>query len=159
MAEQPLEAYPFVGFHFMVEFHDVDSGDQLTIHKASFQEASGLSAQIGSEEVKEGGENTFAHRLPQPTKYGNLVLKRGLFEDDDLVEWVKDAIENFTFTRKNVFVKLLNSDHQPLQTWNFTHAYPVKWSMSGFNSTQNAVVVESIELAYQKFTVSQPKKT
>jgi phage tail-like protein len=41
-----------------------------------------------------------------------------------------------------------------LQTWNFTYAYPVKWSLSGFNATANSVVVESIELAYKKFTVT-----
>jgi phage tail-like protein len=158
MADQ-LETYPFVGFHFKVEFHDVETRTDLTIHKASFQEVSGLSAQIGSEEVKEGGENTYAHRLPQPTKYGNLVLKRGMLEDDALVEWIRDAIENFSFSTKLVFVKLLNEKGLPVQSWTLTQCYPVKWSLSGFNATQSALVVESIELAYKKFTITKKDKT
>ncbi len=156
MAEQEHASdgtYPFVGFHFQVEFHDSVNNDAVKISKAGFQEASGLSAQIGTEEVKEGGENTYAHRLPNPTKFGNLVLKRGLMEDDDLIKWIRDAVESFEFKPKDIYVKLLNEEHEPLQTWNFHYAYPVKWSVSGFNSTQNAVVVESVELAYKYFKV------
>lgn len=151
---------PFVGFHFKVEFHDSGSSkESMTTHRASFQEVSGLTSQINIEEVKEGGENTYSHRLPMPAKFGNLVLKRGMLYDDDLVKWVRSSIDTFQFTTKNVFVKLLNPLHQPVQTWNFEAAYPVKWSVSGFNSTANAVVVESIELAYKKFTVVENEFT
>lgn len=155
MAEQDEGAnlYPHVGFHFKVEFHKMEGKEQLQLHQASFQEVSGLTAQLNIEEVKEGGENSYSHRLPAPAKFGNLVLKRGLMDDDDLVTWIRNAIDNFEFEPLHVFVKLLNSKTEPLQTWQFEAAFPIKWAVSGFNSTQNAVVVESVELAYKKFKV------
>ena len=46
---------------------------------------------------------------------------------------------------------LLNEEHEPLATWNFLRAYPVKWSLSDFKAQENALAVESLELAYSRF--------
>jgi phage tail-like protein len=43
-------------------------------------------------------------------------------------------------------------DPVPLVTWNFFKAYPVKWANSDLKSTDNAVLVETLELAYQYYT-------
>ena len=72
-----MAGYPPVGFHFRVEFGLDGAGDQ----DSRFQEVGGLSAELGTEELQEGGENRFVHRLPTLPKYGNLVLKRGLLTD------------------------------------------------------------------------------
>jgi phage tail-like protein len=116
-----------------------------------FQEVSGLSAEMNIEEVQEGGENRFTHRLPARAKYSNLVLKRGMLTDSGLIKWFTDAIENFEFTPATVMVKLLDQDHQPIATWNFQQAWPVKWIISDLKAMENAIVVETIELAYQYF--------
>jgi phage tail-like protein len=55
-----------------------------------------------------------------------------------------------------VSVKLLNEEHQPLLAWNVVKAYPTKWAVSDFNASNNAVVVETLQLTYQSFTVIQP---
>ena len=141
--------YPPVGFHFKVEFGFLpqESDD------ARFQEVGGLASELGIEEVAEGGENRFSHRLPARAKYGNLVLKRGLLVDSQLIDWCKDAIENFSFEPATVNVTLLNEKHEPLgDTYSFQRAWPVKWSVSDFKATDNSVVVETLELAYSYFT-------
>ena len=69
-----------------------------------------------------------------------------------LIGWFRDAVESFKFDPKDVVVTLLNPSHEPLESWNFVKAYPVKWSISGFNAQGNELVVETIELAYQYFT-------
>ena len=141
--------YPPVGFHFKVEFGFLpqESND------ARFQEVGGLASELGIEEVAEGGENRFSHRLPARAKYGNLVLKRGLLVDSQLIDWCKDAIENFSFEPATVNVTLLNEKHEPLgDTYSFQRAWPVKWSVSDFKATDNSVVVETLELAYSYFT-------
>jgi phage tail-like protein len=57
--------YPPVGFHFLVRFEGL-----LTrfpgIPDIGFQEVSGINAEFGVEEYREGGENRYAHRLPNP---------------------------------------------------------------------------------------------
>ena len=148
--------YPPVGFHFRVEFGFLasDSND------ARFQEVSGLSAEVSTEEVTEGGENRFTHRLPTRAKYANLVLKRGLLTDSKLVKWITNAVENIEANPgtpeeepTTVNVTLLNEDHQPLaDTYSFVNAWPIKWSVSDFKAMDNSIVIETLELSYQYFT-------
>ena len=73
-AERPLRSdsiyVPPPVFAFRV---DIDGAESDT----SFQEVSGLEVQFETEDVVEGGQNRFVHRLPTRTKYSNLLLKRG----------------------------------------------------------------------------------
>lgn len=138
------EYYPPLGFHFKVEFSDFPGEYQ-------FQSVSGLSVDVDTENFAEGGENRFEHKLPVRTKYPNLVLKRGLVVDSDLIKWCRDAVENFSFKPTNLVVKLLNEKHEPLLSWNVVHAWPVKLSMTDFNAEENKIAIETIELSYNYF--------
>jgi phage tail-like protein len=139
--------YPPVGFHFTVEFAGLDSQGA----DAQFQSVSGLSVTMETEEIAEGGENRFKHKFPVKTKYPNLVLKRGLVLNSDLIQWCRDAMENFEFELKDLTIKLLNEEHEPLQTWNIVHAFPVKWAVDDFNAQESKLVLETLELSYQYF--------
>ncbi len=141
--------YPPVGFHFLVEFEGL--GSQEKDHQ--FQSVSGLSVDIETEEIAEGGENRFKHKLPVKTKYPNLTLKRGILIDSKVIEWCQNAFENFSFKPVNLTIKLLNDKHQPLISWNVVHAYPVKWSVEDFNAQESKLVIESVELTYNYFTL------
>ncbi len=135
-----------VGFHFKVEFgRGEGDNDQL------FQEVVGLSSEVSTEEFREGGLNEYSHRLPTGAKYGNLVLKRGMFNSSGLTKWCRKAIENFDFEPTTVTVTLLNTEHEPLASWDFQRAYPVKWNISDFKAMDNSLVIESLELTYSFF--------
>ena len=140
--------YPPVGFHFKGEF----TLDGVQETDTRFQEVSGLTAELGIEEITEGGENRFLHRLPTRAKYSNLVLKRGMLHDSKLIQWFQDAVESFTFEPVDVLVTLLNENNEPLAGWSFVNAWPVKWTTSDFKAQEGAIVVETIELAYNYFT-------
>jgi phage tail-like protein len=146
MIRMPVD-YPPVSFHFRVEF----KLDGVQEPDARFQEVSGLSAELGTEEILEGGENRFSHRLPTRAKYPNLVLKRGLLKDSRLIAWFRDALEEFSFAPVEVVVTLLNEEHEPLVGWSVVNARPAKWSVSDFKAQDGAVAVESIELCYDYF--------
>lgn len=141
--------YPPVGFHFLVEFEGLGSKEQ----DHQFQSVSGLSVDIETEEIAEGGENRFKHKLPVKTKYPNLTLKRGILIDSVVIDWCRNAIENFSFKPVNLTVKLLNEEHQPLVSWNVVHAYPVKWAVEDFNAEESKLVIENVELTYNYFTL------
>lgn len=144
-----------VGFHFKVEF----SGIETKKNDHRFQSVSGLSIDLETEEVAEGGENRFKHKIPVRTKFPNLVLKRGMLLDSGVIKWCKKALENFEFKPIDITVSLLvkdgggnsQSDAVPLQTWNIAHAYPVKWNVSDFNAEDNKLVIETLELSYNHF--------
>jgi len=136
--------YPPVGFHFLVEFANQQNEYQ-------FQSVSGLSVDLETEEIKEGGENRFTHKLPVRAKYPNLILKRGLLVNSGLLNWCRDAIDNFKIEPTDVIIKLLNEKSEPLMSWNVVHAWPVKWTISDFNAEENRLVIETLELTYSYF--------
>ncbi len=138
--------YPPTGFHFKVEFANLKS-------EFEFQSVSGLTMELETEEIAEGGENRFKHRLPVRTKFPNLVLKRGLLTDSSLVKWCRDAIEDFDINPTDITISLLNEEHEPLMTWNVVHAYPLKWAVADFNAEESKLVIETIELAYNYFKI------
>ena len=135
-----------VVFHFKVEF-----GPSSADADNRFQEVAGLSAEVTTEEYGEGGLNEYAHRMPTGIKYGNLVLKRGLVSDSEVGSWCRKAVQDFSFEPRDVTVTLLNENHEPLASWQFLRAYPVKWSLSDFKAQENALAIESLELAYSRF--------
>lgn len=143
----------------MVEFVDGDdkkSGKVLA--EVSFSEVGGLSMELGVEELSEGGENRYTHRLPTKSKFGNLSLKRGMLRgDSEIVTWVINAIANHQFKTYTVFVSLLNFDHKAIRVWKFTKAWPLKWVTADLKATDNAIVIETFDLAYAFFTVENPK--
>jgi phage tail-like protein len=139
--------YPPVGFHFRVEFDLPGAGDS----DMRFREVSGLSAELEEETYNEGGENRFVQKLPVRARYPDLVLKRGLLTSSDVRKWCQDAIQNLEIKPVTVWVTLLNDAHEPLQSYTVVNAWPKKWSVSDFNAESGEVVVESLELAYQRF--------
>jgi phage tail-like protein len=147
--------YPPSGFHFKVEFVGVDGMNSDTEQR--FQEVSGLSFEIETETLREGGENRFEYKLPKRAKYPNLILKRGLLKDTALLDWFKSAMNTYfmvvvyDFKPADITITLLDEADQPVAIWNVVQAYPLKWAMSDLRSSENAVVIETMELAYQYF--------
>jgi phage tail-like protein len=143
--------YPPVGFHFKVEVLGLSPNDD----DLRFTEVSGLSVELGAEEVPEGGENRFVQKYPTAAKYPELVLKRGLFPSSEVIGWIKQCVESLEIEPKNVDVTLLNDNHEPLLTWHIVKAWPSKWAVSDFNASNNAVVIETLQLQYQYFTLDR----
>lgn len=146
MADDLNAYYPPVGFYFKVNVIGINGKNE-----GNFQEVKGLSVKIGVQEVKEGGENRFVHRLPTPPKYENLVLRRGMLTGSPLIEWARGAYEQFTFSPKTVVLNLLDENAGPLASWKFINAYPVALQVSDFKAQENSIVVETLELCFDYF--------
>ncbi|MDP2143464.1 MAG: phage tail protein [Gallionella sp.] len=139
-------SYPLPAFYFKVVFAS-SQGNSDT----SFQEVSGISSEMETEPIVEGG-NQYTRQLPKALKHSNLVLKRGIADmSSPLVVWCRTVLEtNFMepIVPTLVSVHLLNEEGVPLRGWEFADAYPVKWNVEAFNSTKNEVAIETIELSY-----------
>lgn len=142
-------------FHFSVTFE----GNKGTNWTIGFSEVSGIGMELQTEDISEGGMNGFVLRLPKPPKFRNLVLKRALSKaGSDIVEWATAAINDFTFSTKTVQVSLMDENNNPVKSWRFYQAYPVKIGYSDLGATKNEVVIETLELAYMSQTVVKDKK-
>ena len=143
--------YPPVAFHFKVSFEG-SSGKA----DAAFKEVSGISMEMGTEEITEGGNNNYKHRVPTSVKFSNLVLKRGLVPSDSpIVQWCLDTLGgglSEAIETKTITVSLLDENGDPLNSWSFANAWPVKWSTSDLNSMNNELVIETLEFSYSQFT-------
>ena len=139
--------YPPVGFHFTVEIGGLSNDDEVR-----FTEVSGLSVELETEELAEGGQNWFVQKYPVRAKYPELVLKRGLLVGSKVIAWVRGCIEKLEIEPRDIYVTLLNEEHKPLLTWLVYGAYPTKWAVTDLNAANNAVVTETLQLYYQYFT-------
>jgi len=140
--------YPPPAFHFKVEIQDLGGDNDVR-----FTDVGGLSLEMATEEVAEGGENRFVQKYPVRAKYPELTLKRGLLVGSAVFDWIRSCIQDYEIEPLDVDIKLLNAVHQPLMTWHLVKAYPTKWMVADFNASGNSVAVESLQLFYQYFTV------
>lgn len=144
------EHYPPVSFYFRVSFNGIGSHAIDT----QFQSVAGLSVEMQTERVAEGGENRFEHVLPMRAKYNDLTLKRGLFTDSDLISWCFNAFDSTIIEPVSLDISMLNEEGAPLITWNVYHAWPKKWSISDLDAEKNGLAIESLELVYRYFKVN-----
>jgi phage tail-like protein len=117
-----------------------------------FQKVSGLSAEVETEQVAEGGQNLYTQRLPKGVRYGNLKLERGMVIGSPLNLEFNATMSLFKFATSNVLVTLLGESKAPLAAWLFMKAYPVKWSTSDL-SAEPSLVIDTLELAYTRMQI------
>ena len=159
MTPDSIQAKPQDNMPVAFLFEVVIKGAKANSENA-FQEVSGLESEMDLETVQEGGENTFVHRVPKGVKHPNLVLKRGMAkEQSGLVTWCKDTLEGGLIQPIKPFdidINLLSEQGTPSISWTVSRAWPIKWSLSGFNAEKNALAIETIEFAYN--TISRSVK-
>ncbi len=121
----------------------------------SFQEVSGLDVENQTIEYRHGNSPVFkAVKMPGMQKLGNVTLKRGVFtKDNKFWDWYS-KIEMNTIEREFVQIQLLDQSGNPTMTWTLDNAFPVKVSGIDLQEEGNDVAVETIEIAYEKLSVS-----
>lgn len=147
----PYVGNPPLGFRFGVLFFA--GGVVPNPLDTLFQKVSGLGHTVDTYPVAEGGQNLYSQQLPKKIQHDNLVLERGLVVGSPLTIEFDAAMSLFKFSPSNVLVTLLDNSRIPLASWLFMKAYPVKWSVSDLDATANAVVIEHMELTYQRMQV------
>lgn len=145
--------YPLTGFHFSVEW-DPDNTENI-----SFSEVSGLNVSTTPIEYREGSDKEYTTlKMPGLRKYGNITLKRGsMATDNGFFAWF-NTINNNTVTRRDIKIMLLNEKHEAVITWNVKNAFPMKYDGGSLNAAKGEVVIESVELACESFTVERAEK-
>ena len=152
MAEAHTVDPPFVGkFTFEI--------DGLTI--GAFTEVSGLSVQIDVEELAEGGQNGYTHKLLGRMKWPNLVFKRGLTDTDALFEWLLTASgeglakSGNQVKPRNGKISVLDAAGRAMRTWTILEAKPVKWTGPKLAASSRDLAIEELEVCHSGFRSGQ----
>ena len=117
---------------------------------ATFSECSGLNATVASFKWEEGGANHTTLKFPGRADYGNITLKNGITHSTDLFDWFLQVLRGEN-ARKNVSIKLMTEDLQEIRSWEFSRAFPVKWTGPNLQASSNDTAIESIEFAHDGF--------
>ena len=142
--DQPL----MLNFRFAVSF--LTWGAMRSTVDTRFQKVSGLSADVGTTTVEEGGQNLYIQTLPQRVKYGNLVLERGRVVGSTITMRFDDALSRFSFKPTDVLITLFDDNRVIASAWLVQRAYPVKWSTAGLDAASPAVLIDTMELAFTR---------
>jgi phage tail-like protein len=130
-------------YRFKVTIDEVEVGE--------FKEVDGLTVQRDVVEYQEGGENTRHHKLVGPTRYTNIVLRRGAAQNMALFDWVKKTIDG-TVERKNGSIMCLDrGGSKVLIRWDFKNAWPCRYQGPDLRTNAADVGIELIELAHDGF--------
>lgn len=151
-----MASRPIPKFRFTAEF-DVDG----TTVKAGFTEISGLDKETEVIEYREGFDDTKYKRLILGLNKGNrITMKRGVFNDDTKLQfynWWNKTIDKQTTeaAQKDVIIKLLDEEGQPVITWKLNKAIALKMQSTDLKSDGNEIAIESIELAHEGLTIQE----
>ncbi len=127
--------------------------------EAYFTEVSGMTAQTEVLEYKEGGTNTFTHKLPTRTSFTNITLKRGMTTSTKFWDWymntVNKGVGKAAVQLKDISIILYSPSEAAttIRRWNVSNAYPIKWVGPSMATKSAEYAVETIEIAYDKFTL------
>jgi phage tail-like protein len=88
-------------------------------------------------------------KMPGLQKFGNITLKRGMFNsDNEFFQWL-NTVSLSKVERRDVSIALLNENHEPVYIWRVKNAFPVKVVAPDLKSDANEVAVETIEIAHE----------
>lgn len=133
--------YPLTNNHFIVQW----GGTRL-----GFTEVLGLSVQSDSFELLDGANPEFVPmKMPRNLRYKNLVLKRHLHKgDNQMYEWFQ-TLRGKSVERRDLTISLLDENHEPLVVWKIRNAFPIKIEWSDLKASEQTVLTEAIEIAYE----------
>jgi len=139
------ETYPLVKFHFSVDWAGTNIG---------FTEVSGLDVETELIEYRQGASPDYSKiKMPGMQKYSNITLKRGTFaNDNEFYQWWNTVKLN-KIERRDITIKLLNEDHEPVVVWKVKNAFPVKVQSTDLKGDGNEVAIESMEVAHEGLTI------
>jgi phage tail-like protein len=150
---------PLVKYRFVVT---LDPGDAYLppaqalllplVAAGGFQEVTGLGGTLEVVSYAEGGRNDSVHQLPLRNTWNRITLKRGVVRDRVLWNWYQTGLADSLGARRDGAVILLGADGLPAMAWAFHGGLAAKWSGPDLHGEQNAVAIESLEIAHEGLT-------
>ncbi|MDT4945263.1 MAG: hypothetical protein QOH14_1996 [Pseudonocardiales bacterium] len=151
-SDNPLGGDPPTANRFLFEVDGVEIG--------VFSEVSGLQVMVATSEIREGGQNGFAHKVPGRMTWPHLVFRRGITQSDALFDWLsKSSGEGFAgndnkLTRATGAVTAITQTGERLRSWEFQGVFAVRWKGPDFEAGSNTPLEEELEVAHHGFRAS-----
>lgn len=142
---------PFVG-KFIFKIGELQIG--------AFTEVTGLAVSVDVEELAEGGQNAYTHKLLGRMRWPNIVFKRGLTDSNALFAWLlKFSGDGFNGAQNKITpetgsISVLTASGAPFRTWSLIDVKPIKWSGPRLAASSRDLAIEELEVCHSGFTVT-----
>lgn len=151
MIEDPLPSYRFVVTLNPGDAYLPPAQAALVplVTGGEFQEVKGLGADLEVTSYPEGGVNDHVHLLPVRHTWTRISLRCGIVRDRGLWSWYMAGLNQSLGARRDGAVILLTPAGTAAMSWTFQAGLAVKWVGPEFNALQNAVAIETLEIAHE----------
>ncbi len=143
-----LRNTPYPGMNFLVDLGDgqVD-GPEAGVIEVVFPESCVQSIEYRSGNDKENA----VRRTLTVTKYGNLILTRGVFGSLGWYSWWSAVRDGDAASLRTIRVSLLTEDHSAIVLgWKFLRSRPVNHQYSPLNAIGAVPFTERLEIAFER---------
>jgi phage tail-like protein len=142
----PLVTDPYHVSNFRVEIDSIAS--------ATFSEIVGLDVSVDIVDYRTGATpQSAAEKLPGLARYQNITLKRGLTQNADLWNWVKNILTGVS-DKRDMSIVLQDAQHNDVVRWNVKNAWPCRWSGPALHAGSSDIAIESVEICHEGFELA-----
>jgi phage tail-like protein len=133
---------PLVQFRYTLEIGDKVSG--------FFTEVSGLGVEYEEiqHKVVDKGQ-PILRTIPGRPKWEKITLKRGVTDNSDIWDWLKEVGEEVEKARVNGAITVMDQNLKPTARFDFVNAYPLKVSGPQLKADGNEVAIEEVTIAHE----------
>jgi len=117
------------------------------IQSGRFLECDGMGIETEVIEVEEGGIKGFTRKFPGKTKIYNIILRKGVSNNNELFEWYQSSIKGNS-EKKTLSIRLMNHADVEIKRWDFFKAFPVRWKGPNLDAYDKDFAIEMIEIAF-----------
>lgn len=131
--------------HFSVDWGGANIG---------FMEVSGLGVELDVVPHRLGNApDSAASLMPGQKLFPPVVLRRGIVAgDNDFFLWINSAGFN-TVERRDVTIRLLNAQHDPVVVWKLKNAFPSRLDYGPLQAMGSDIAVETLTLVHEGLSV------
>jgi phage tail-like protein len=122
------------------------------ITEGVFKEVSGIDSEneIIEHRVAGKGGNIIIHKVPGVLKWSNIVMKRGVTDDEKLWKWRHDIEQGKVETsRKNGSITMYAPDGKQIAKYTFRNGWPSKFVGPSLDSSKNEIAIEEFHIAHE----------
>jgi phage tail-like protein len=148
---------PLTAFRYIIEIEK----DGAAAVAAAFSRFSGVKMRVETMKVRTGAEERGVMQdFPVMTSFENVTFSRGVVGDLDFLDWILAVAPDSSRAAtgkserdkyRNISVSALNEAGKRAVTWTLMGALPVAYELGEMNSTQNALLTESVEFVITGF--------
>jgi phage tail-like protein len=154
MLEDPLPACRFIVTLDPADAHlPPEQAARLPLMPCgAFSEVRGLGGDLEVTTYAEGGANGYSHQLPVRHGWQRISLRRGVVREPGLWWWYQQGLTNSLGARRDGSIILLTAFGTLAVAWCFYGGLAAKWTGPELSASQNAVAIETLEIAHEGLT-------